>query len=826
MNYPVRARRRFALTVITGIVIAAFVSTWSGAGLPSVASKPVAASTATDSAMTESGTGDFTSLKVTVSQTKSLIDQVVDITWTGGTQTQPESAFAINYLQIMQCWGDATDGPTPQQCEFGGDAAFDFRGGNWVTTRQLDYGGLKDPKEDPLPDPQPGATSVFVPFSPVDGSGDVYENATPFYDSTTSNEIPFARTRADGAGEQFFETQTAQEAPGLGCGAPDKAKNNAPRSCWLVVVPRDNHEVDGSVAGASITNQLVSSPLSPTNWKNKIVFPLTFAPIGTDCPIGAHEHHTVGVEDIDEAFVRWQPALCAGGGPIYGFSQVTDSVGNRQVLTDPPGMSFLNVPIPKAQVDPDRPLTYAPLTLSGLTISFLIESESAPNAPPEVKAKDGQRITSLNLTPRLVAKLLTQSYQLAVNPTARYLDANPVDLTHDPDFLAVNPAFKDLDFSTTPISDILVPESLSETTALLWQWIASDKDATDFLSGQPDPWGMRINPFYQGMDPNRQDFPKIDPYCQTFAQPGPAPLCTLDAHPYAADMHNAARSASRGDSLSRSAWNPNAIPPAYGKSPLQLSGRRALLALADTATATRFGLTPANLENASGHFVAPTNQSVLVGEQAMVPSGVPGVLASNPATTVAGAYPLVQITYGVTAPTALSADEAKDFANLIRYGVGAGQSPGENPGQLPLGYVPLPQQLRTQALFAALLVQNRVGGTPPSSATTGSGNPTGGGGGSSDVSGDGSSSGGGDSGSGTSNPTADLPPSSTGTGKTVSTTGTGNDAQGPKLASAAVRTPDNKAGASRWVLVIALSLGSLAAAGGPALPLARRRLRR
>jgi hypothetical protein len=823
-----RARRRFAATVLAGIVVALFdAASGNGGGAVPVVTRPAAVVNTTDSALTKSGTGAFSSLKVTVGQTRNLIDQVVGITWTGGTQTQPDSAFALNYLQIMQCWGDAASGPTPDQCEFGGDAAFDQRGGNWVTTRQLNYGAtLVDPfwtKTKPLPAPQPGSSNVFEPFTSVTGKTD-YGNANEFYDSTTSNEIPFARTRGDGGGQQYFETQTAQEAPGLGCGQLVAGKQ---RNCWLVVVPRNNREVDATVRDASITNELESSPLSPTNWSQRLVFPLGFAPVGTNCPIGAAEHRTVGVETIDEAFVRWQPALCANGGPIFGFSQVTDSVGNRQVLSDPPGMAFVTTPVPAAQVSPDRPLTYAPLTLSGLTISFLIESESAADAPEAIKATDGTRISSLNLTPRLVAKLLTQSYQLGVNPTARYLDANPVDLTHDPDFLAINPQFKTLSF-TTPIADMLVPESLSQTTALLWKWIANDPDADAFLTGQPDPWGMRINPFYQGMDPNRQDFPKVDPYCETFST-GPAPLCTLDAHPYALDMHDAARAASRGDSLAHSAWNPNSNPPAYGKAALQLSGRRGIIALADTATSARFGLTPANLENASGHFVTPTTQSLLLGEQAMTPSGVPGVLASNPTTTAAGAYPLVQVTYGVTAPTALTVSEAKDFANLIRYGVGAGQAPGNSPGQLPIGYVPLPQNLRTQALFAALLVQERKGGTPAvTTGQPGGSNPvTGGAGtGSTDLGGSGSSDTGigSDASTSGSGATADLP-SGVAAGKSIASKSSDSTAS-PTLATAGSRTPDEQAGGARYVLPVALGLGGLAAAGGPALPLARRRIRR
>ena len=339
----------------------------------------------TDSAVTKSGSGPFSKLKVTVGQTKNLIDQVVGINWSGAAQTQPETQFAIDYLQIMQCWGNAADGPTPDQCEFGGDAAFDQRGGNFATTRQLNYGPSLVDSQQTLPKPLPASGIVYEPFTAVNGKVDL-GNANEFFDSTTSNEIPFARTGPNGGGEQFFETQTAQEAPGLGCGALVSGK---PRSCWLVVVPRDNHEVDGSVRTPSIVNQAASSPLSKSNWNHRIVFPMGFAPVGTDCPIGAAERRTVGVEPIDEAFVRWQPSLCANGGSVYGFSEVTDSVANRQVLSDPPGMVFVNDPIPSAQVSPDRPLTYAPLALSGLTISFQIQSQSGPNgsAAPQGKGR-------------------------------------------------------------------------------------------------------------------------------------------------------------------------------------------------------------------------------------------------------------------------------------------------------------------------------------------------------------------------------------------------------------------------------------------------------
>ena len=805
----------------TALALAAALSAALVAGMGSATERvlgPVRlAAASTGDAVTKAGAGAFSSLRVTVQHTKNLVDQVVGVSWSGGMPTEPVESFGTGYLQLMQCWGDAAAGPTPAQCEFGGKAVTDTRGGNYTGTRQLNYGNLIDPLDTSVPTPVP-STPFLQPFASVTGKT-VDGNTNEFFDASTTNEIPYARTRGDGNGQEYFETQTAQEAPGLGCG---QLVNGKPRSCWLVVVPRNDVEVDGSQRDASSVNRLKSSPLSASNWKNRLVFPLAFAPVSSVCPIGAAERRTVGVEPIDEAFVRWQPALCANGGAVYGFSQVTDSVANRQVLSDPPGMGFVTDGIAASQVDASRPLTYAPVALTGLTISFLIESQSGPNAPPAVKAVDGERITTLNLTPRLVAKLLTQSYELGVQPTANYLKDNPPDLTSDPDFLAINPAFKSLSF-TTHLADMLVPESLSNTTSLLWKWIGNDAAARDFLAGQPDPWGMRINPFYQGTSTDRDDFPKVDPFCLTYPAGGPAPLCTLDAHPYSADMHDGARAASRGDSLARSAWDPNAQPPAYKKAAPQLTGRRAIIALADTATASRFGLTAAHLLNGAGQYVAPTSASILLGEQSMTRSATPGLLEANPAARTAGAYPLVNVTYAVTPPTALSAADAVDYAKLIRYAVGAGQVPGNDPGQLPDGYVPLPQPLRTQALASAVIIQERKGGTPPApapqtSTATGDGANTGA------VQASGSSDAGSDSGpaAGGDTPTADLPVG----GKTQSSTVLADGGvKAPTLATqAGAVTPGDKVGAARYALPIVLILGGLAAAGGPALPLARRRI--
>jgi hypothetical protein len=115
--------------------------------------------------------------------------------------------------------------------------------------------------------------------------------------------------------------------------------------------------------------------------------------------------------------------LCTGGGALYSYTQLGDDVIRNQILAgSSPGLALVTNPIPPDAVPAGEPQVYAPVGLSGLAIAFNIEHQPPPpddpNAPPSPDQElDGQRFTSMNLTPRLVAKLLTQSYRHAVTHT-------------------------------------------------------------------------------------------------------------------------------------------------------------------------------------------------------------------------------------------------------------------------------------------------------------------------------------------------------------------------------------------------------------------------
>jgi hypothetical protein len=543
-------------------VVAALLAVMLGAAVISVLPGAPPASAdgpPSDSAMTVSGKGDFANLQVTVSQTKNLINQVITVAWKGGVPTKPQTGgFAADFLQIMQCWGDDPAGPDRTQCQFGTGSVGSLAFGSWIGNRQVGY-DFVDPKETlRVPPGSPPGSSPYVPFwpagTPKPPDAAVTTGRNDFFDIQVTNEIPLARTHGDGTGLQYFEVQTVRQAAGLGCGDPVSPGATTGRKCWLVVVPRGSTEVQGLPVRGDGGSFLASSPLSQSNWDNRIMFPLDFQLVGQACPIGSPERRMVGHELAVDAVSHWQPTLCAGNGPNFSYTQLPDDVARSQVLDgSSPGLALMTNPVPPDQVPPDRPLVYAPVGLSGLAIAFNIEHQPSPTAPADKLQLDGQRFTSMKLTPRLVAKLLTQSYKPSVagypDNTPGYLKNNPLGLTEDPEFLELNPEYTGFSQFTRP-PDALVQLAGSDITSLLWSWVKADPDASAFLAGTPDKYGMVINPNNKGLALPTSTFPRNDQSCvDVLLSTGiTGKSCTLDIHPFTNDMHDSGLSASRGDS--------------------------------------------------------------------------------------------------------------------------------------------------------------------------------------------------------------------------------------------------------------------------------------
>jgi hypothetical protein len=393
-------------------------------------------------------------------------------------------------------------------------------------------------------------------------------------------------------------------------------------------------------------------------------------------------------------------------------------------------MAVVTQPYSADEIDPSAPPVYAPLTLSGLVIGMNIERidfdrSGTVQEPAETQIK-GTRITNVNLTPRLVAKLLTESYSrsfLSTGPRPAdydWLNNNPQTIVFDEDFLRFNPEFRIISVgSPRTMTAVTVEFSTSDSAAAVWRWILADPEAKAWLDGAPDAWGMKVNPNYATTasanrngapfgDPLPNSFPKNDPYCFQNPPEGtvtPRPLCLSDFNPYVNSMvlaASAARNANDGSATvhddavthqSSSTWW-----SAEGPEPL---GTRSFLSITDSASAARFGLQTARLSQAG---MAAAQRSMITSAED------PTVLVNDPTKQQAGAYPLTLLTYAAAFPSALDQASRDDYARFIEYAVGAGQTPGVDFGDLPPGYAPLSSSLVTAAQKAATELRN---GTPP-----------------------------------------------------------------------------------------------------------------
>ncbi|MGA2520643.1 MAG: hypothetical protein ABSG81_07480 [Acidimicrobiales bacterium] len=731
-------------------------------------------------------------LSVTVNQTQDLENQAISVSWTGGTPTDSgpgepfDTTYSENYLQIFECWSPtgpttgAGAGPSPTQCEFGGESsagssAYPVQGTGFEYSRILSQSTWSNYSQvSGYTDTSTGY--IVEPFDAVDGTvigqqaNYNWDNnpldptafwLNPYFSYDDTNEIDFARTYADGTGQALFQVDTGLEAPGLGCGQavdPSSSGSDTVPDCWLVIVPRGT-EAQENPTGLTGVNGVVTSPLNPVAWANRIDIPLQFKPIGSSCAIGADEERIVGSELATAAVTSWQPALCAQpGAPPYNYSYVSDDQA-RTDLTQPSygsaGMAVFSDPIPPAQTSASDPVVYAPLTLSGVVVGFNIERQPALESgglDPDEEPLSGTRVEHINLTPLLVAKLLTESYLAELRDVSTddgpgskwaWVKNNPTSLVTDPDFLQYNPEFADLSSTAGGLdaATLVVEESSSDAATALWDWVLSDPAADAWLDGSStgEPAGdtaMTVNPLYSTNPaiaaaagdaspfgtPTPDSYPKSDTWCYSdpsaIVEPDGAaaeparPLCLQDWSPYALTMQAAAQAAATANDGGKTTLDP-ADPPdaAWGSNGPQESGESFILSVTDSASAAQYGLQTASLsrsgdDGSSPTFVAPDEQSILAGEQAMTPSAVPGVVLPDPSTTAAGAYPLSMLTYAATTPETLDTSDRQNYATFLQYAANGGQVPGVSVGQLPPGYVPLPAALQAQALAAAATILN------------------------------------------------------------------------------------------------------------------------
>ena len=152
-------------------------------------------------------------------------------------------------------------------------------------------------------------------------------------------------------------------------------------------------------------------------------------------------------------------------------------------------------------------------------------------------------------------------------------------------------------------------------------------------------------------------------------------------------------------------------------------------ALTPLADDNRYDLQTASLQTTSGDFVAPSNDSMEAATDLLQPDPTTGTwpIPYDQFETSAGAaaYPGTMVVYAAVPTSGLSAAAASDYAAVLTFAAGPGQTPGEGVGQLPPGYLPITSAnglggLAKYTLAAAADVAAQNGQVPPLTPVPGS----------------------------------------------------------------------------------------------------------
>jgi hypothetical protein len=566
--------------------------------------------------------------------------------------------------------------------------------------------------------------------------------------SLPSNET-FGATDTSGDGSADFDIFTGEDHASLGCSTTvactlvaipvegiscDAAGANLPANQRPdpadVATAQKNCEQTGRYAPGSYLQQSQSGQAavdgslwwSASNWRNRISIPLSFAPPDNLCSLNsaAVPEDIYGSELMIQATTQWGPHFCLD-------SKLFDL--NHVQVPEPQARSLLqqgNISAAFTSNAPDtpypEPTVNAPTAVSGFGIAYDVDGTNRAQLP------------TLHLDARLLAKLLTESYpdQTFVkdawqNPQPAkknqqpntVLRNNPLNITQDPEFQALNPGVPEnfLDSAAT----LLTLNSDSDVMYALTSYINADPEARAWLDGKPDPWGMTVNPNYKNIALPVDNWPLLDSF-EPFDeyQPGridclyasPVPYLPLVAAP-TSRLANIAQDMQFSIAQSQTVCVlPSSTPGSLAGAKMVATGReaagsRAMFGVVSLGDAARDGLSLASLESTSSvsaskaitdgsgrTFVAPTQASLRAAAKMLVPdrkTNTWDLPYSDLRTSAAGkqAYPGTMTVYTAVPTKGLGNTDSTDLSEFLTFAAGSGQKPGASSGELPAGYLPM-----------------------------------------------------------------------------------------------------------------------------------------
>jgi hypothetical protein len=410
------------------------------------------------------------------------------------------------------------------------------------------------------------------------------EATTGVPDNTT-----YGVTGTDGKGSAQFAVWTQEENATLGC--------SATVACSLVAIPVSGIDCDpyftqtsdhtGAKLGITpawyprylskcetpdqwgpgeVSDNLAKFNLATSgqlwwaasNWQNRIVVPLNFAVSGSNCAVVNKTAPVLAYGSVllTDVTSQWQPTFCtkAGYSPFLHI-QATDTQARTLVDSGSIKIGFSSRP-------PDggfsSKIAQAPIAVTGFAIAYKIDGA------------DGQPYTSLRLDARLLAKLLSESYAGAGGGDDPGIKGNPTTILADPEFHALNPALpKGLQQVVNSAAAMISLSNDSDMLYALSSYIDADPAARAWLSGTPDPWGMKVNPAYRIDDSS--DTASPEPSASATASDPPSPSATADASA-TASATTSATDAPSGSASDGPTAGPSADPTAGASPSTQPSG--------------------------------------------------------------------------------------------------------------------------------------------------------------------------------------------------------------------------------------------------------------
>ncbi len=601
--------------------------------------------------------------------------------------------------------------------------------------------------------------------------------ATDVEDTGAPGNTTYAVTQSDGTGSAKFVIWTADQNASLGCSAtvacslviipvmgvscatPAAAGESASDDADCRS-PGVDTAGDVSVHSSGLQDLTVTGDLwwTASNWRNRVSVPLGFAESSSVCSVVNNSSPVLlyGSPPLAEATQQWAPSFCTdptkftfrhvqtgepaaknllglglstpsssddGGSPVSSASptasaSATTSASPTASATADVGSSTGNSVLDantasngvEAALESDappsgysQPTVQAPIAVTGFAISYIIDDSS------------GHEYTDLKLTPRLLAKLLTESYQDRPDLNDPALATNPVNILHDPEFQALNP---DAPFglaNTDAAATLYALSGNADTMFALTSYINADPEARAWLNGAPDPWGMVVDPNYRGISLPVESWPLLDTFTSNFngtnscLVQAPVPYLPLVASP-TSTLSAIAQALQFAAPLSTYCLinTTSAAGDTFTADPRQPPGSRFMLGLTSLGDAEYYGLDTAALQTyqvapdptakfstgVGRLFVTPNNDSLIAAARLASPDQSTGTwpipytaMRANPADS--GAYPGTMFVY-MAVPTAdLPAQDAADLATFMRFAATTGQTPGFGNGQLPPGYAPM-----------------------------------------------------------------------------------------------------------------------------------------